>query len=43
MSYNIKVIRTEWYERSRVTYTQYKFKDRDVMTVGVHFFTPNII
>ena len=32
MWYNIKVICTEWYEHSRVTYTQYKFKDSDIMT-----------
>ena len=32
MWYNIKVICTEWYEQSRVTYTQYKFKESDVMT-----------
>ena len=32
MWYNIKVICTKWYEHSRVTYTQYKFKGIDVMT-----------
>ena len=29
---NIKVICTERYEHSKVTYTQYKFKDSDVIT-----------
>ena len=32
MWHNIKEICTKWYEHSRVTYTQYKFKDSDVMT-----------
>ena len=32
MRHNIKVICTEWYEHNRVTYTQYKFKDSDVIT-----------